>query len=197
MSVDGIKWHAHAKVIKYEPETVREITRGIGREPTGSDLRFLEARYGLVPDGVSEADGNLLTTAGLNRITNLIIGGGGQAFTNSRAVVGVGNSTTAATVSDADLGAAAGSSNRWFQGVDASNPTQSNGVITCNTTFASADGNFAWQEWCWAVATAAPVASAVFNTATTTGVMLNHKVQSLGTKVSGAVWTLQATITLS
>lgn len=194
---DGIKWHAFAKVLKYDPDTVAEITRVLGHEPVGADLRWLEEHEGLRPDGIAEADGNLLTTAGLNRITNLIIGGGGQALTTSRSMAGVGDGTTAAAVTDGDLSAAAGSTHRWFQAMDASNPTQSNGVLTGNTTFATGDGNFAWQEWCWAIATAAPVASAVFSTATTTGVMLNHKVQSLGTKVSGAVWTLQATITLS
>ena len=32
---------------------------------------------------------------------------------------------------------------------------------------------------------------------TTSGTMLNRKAQSLGTKASGAVWTLQASVTLS
>lgn len=196
---DGIKWGAYAKVIKYDPETVREIAKILGHEPTGPELRRLEEREGLTPDATTEAFGNLLTTNGLIRVVSLIIGAGGQALSTTRAMAGVGNSSTAATVADTDLNAAAGSTNRWFQAMDSSNPsvTGTNGVITGNTTFQSADGNFTWNEWCWAIATAAPVASAVFATATTSGTMLNHKVQSLGTKVSGAVWTLQATITLS
>jgi hypothetical protein len=193
---DSIKWTPKATILKYGPEAVATIAATLGHEPTGPELRYLEEHEGLAPDEILVVDGNLLTTAGLNRITNLIIGGGGQAFTNSRAAIGVGDSSTAATVSDAALGGNS-STHSWWQGPDAANPTQANGVITCNATFASADGNFAWNEWGWGIATAAVSANAVFNTATTTGVLLNHKVQSLGTKVSGAVWTLQATITLT
>jgi hypothetical protein len=196
---DGIKWSAYARVIKYDPSTVAEITKVLKREPTGADLRWLEEHEGLKADGISEAFGNLLTTAGLNRITSLIVGGGGQALTaNSRAMAGVGDGTTAAAVGDTDLSAAAGSTHRWFQAMDTPTyPTQSNGVITGNTTFGINDGNFHWQEWGWGIATAAPVASAVFATATTSGVLLNHKIQDLGTKVTNAIWTHQATITLS
>ncbi|MFJ5231040.1 hypothetical protein ACIQBJ_14235 [Kitasatospora sp. NPDC088391] len=87
--IDGIKWQPRARVLKYGPETVAEITKDIGHEPTGPDLRMLEARYGLKRDSVAEAEGNLLTTAGLNRITSLIIGGG-QALVNNRSLGGVG-----------------------------------------------------------------------------------------------------------
>jgi hypothetical protein len=196
MNTDDILWTPKVVVLKYDPDTVAEIAAELGHEPTGPELRHLEATQGLQPDDIAESIGNLLTTAGLNRITNLIIGGGGQALTNSRTAVGVGDSSTAATVSDTALGGNS-STHSWWQGPDASNPTQSNGTITCNSTFASGDGNFAWAEWGLGIATAAVTASAVFATATTSGVLLNHKVQSLGTKVSGAVWTLQASITLS
>ena len=79
------------------------------------------------------------------------------------------------------------------------NPTQSNGVITCVCTFGSTNANFAWQEWCFAFGgggtiTAGTHLSAVTSTAPT---MMNHKVQSLGTKSSGAAWVLTATVTLS
>lgn len=197
MSIDGIKWHAFARVVKYNPETVAEITKDLGRTPTGADLRMLEDRHGLTPDGISEADGNLLTTAGLHRITALVTATGAtQAFTNSRGAVGVGDSATAAAVSDAALGGNS-ATHSWWQGVDASYPTQANGVITAYSTFGINDGNFAWNEWGWGIATAAVTGNAVFNTATTTGTLLNHKVQNLGTKVSGAIWTHQGTITIS
>lgn len=208
-NTDSIKWEPHARVLKYGPESVVEVIRymdthnlrtqdRVGSAPTGPELRIMERRHGLTPDSIAEAHGNLLTTAGLNRITNLIIGGGAQAFTNSRAAIGVGDSTTTATAADAALGGNS-STHSWWQAPDASNPTQANGVITCNSTFGISDGNFTagWQEWGWGIATAAVSANAVFNTATTTGVLLNHKVQNLGTKVSGAIWTLQATVTLS
>ena len=53
------------------------------------------------------APGNLLTTAGLNRLTSLMIGAGGQAATNTATRLGVGNSATAAAVGQTDLQAAA------------------------------------------------------------------------------------------
>lgn len=187
-----INWHAHARVLKYTPKQVREIEGHLGRKAVQADYESLDVR----PDDMTEADGNLLTTAGLNRITNLIIGGGLQAFTNTRAAVGVANTSPVPAVSDPWLGAnVAGSS--WWMGADASNPTQANGVITCNATFNTDNSQFAWNEWGFGIATAAITPSAVFNTATTTGVFLNHKVQSLGTKGAGATWTLQATITLT
>lgn len=196
---DSIKWTPRATILKYDPSTVAEIAKELGHEPTGPELRYLEEHAGLTPDEITVADGNLLTTAGLIRIVALITGTG-QAFTNTRAAIGVGDSTTAAVVADVTLGGNS-ATHSWWQGPDASNPsvTGTNGVITCNATFASGDGNFTagWQEWGWGIATAAVTPSAVFATATTSGVLLNHKVQPLGTKVAGAVWTLQATITLS
>lgn len=192
MSVDGIKWHAFARILKYTPEQVREIEQHLGRKAVQADFESL----GVKPRDYAEADGNLLTTVGLNRVTNLIIGGGGQALTNTRTVVGVGDSATTATIGDTQL-TGTGSTHAWYMGADASNPTQANGVITCNATFNNDSSQFAWNEWCFAFATAAITPANTFASATTSGTILNHKVQSLGTKGAGATWTLQATITLT
>lgn len=192
---DGFAWRPQARVIKYDAETIARLTAQLGHEPSGPELRALEEQ-GLVPDDVTDwAVGNLMTTAGINRFTDLITGAAVTGLSTTRTVVGVGNSNTAEAVGQTDLQAAAGAANRWFQGSDASNPTKVGGVITCNTTFQSGDGNFVWNEWCWNIATAAPVASAVQATATTSGIMVNRKVQNLGTKAAGAVWTHQATLT--
>jgi hypothetical protein len=197
MSIDGIKWHAFARVLKYSPDQSVYLAAKLGRQPQYADFLAANIRP---EDGIVESDGNLLLTAGLARITSLIVGGGGQAFSgpsgSNRAMAGVGDDATAAAAGDTRLTANT-ASHSWYQAVDSANPTTSNGVITANTTFGTADGNFAWNEWGWAIATAAPVASAVFATATTSGLMLNHKVQSLGTKSAGSTWTLQSTITLS
>ncbi|MEK9804379.1 MAG: ATP-binding protein, partial [Curvibacter sp.] len=45
---------------------VDRTARLLGHEPTAEDLRRLEREQGLTPDAVAEAEGNLLTTAGLN-----------------------------------------------------------------------------------------------------------------------------------
>lgn len=191
MSNDGIKWHAFAKVFKFSDAQTADLAKKIGRQPKYLD--FVAA--GVEAADYAEADGNLLTTVGLQRITNLIIGAAGQAFSVTRSMAGVGNSATAAAIGDVSL-TATGAGNAWYQATDAV-ATAVNGVITANTTFATGDGNFAWQEWGWAVATATPVAANTFATATTSGTLLNHKVQSLGTKSAGSTWTLQATVTLS
>jgi hypothetical protein len=195
---DGIKWNPVARVLKYGPETVAEITRDLGHEPTGDDLRFLEERYGLKPDEVSEAVGNLLVTTGLTRITSLITGAGGAAFTNTFGFAGVGANSPTAAVGDTALGGNGNSTTAWYKGLDASNPSIAAGVITANCTYQSSDGNFAWNEWCWGIISSGTVTAAnAIASVGTTPIMLNHKVQSLGTKVSGAVWTLQSTVTLS
>lgn len=193
-NTESALWVPRVKVIKYHSSSIEAIKRAHtnGAEPDGHTLRYLEAAGHIEPDEVTEDVGNLLVTVGLNRITNLIIGGGGAAMTNAQMFCGVGDSTTAAAVGDTALNAA---TNKYYQGIDATYPTQSNGVITANCTFASGNANYAWQEWVWGIATGTLTAGTT--PPGTSPIIVNHKVQSLGTKVSGSVWTLQATITLA
>lgn len=184
---DGLKWTPRAHVAKYDDDQVAFVARKTG-------VLVPQARHfdGLVtPYEEVEAVGNLLTTAGLNRITSLIIAAGGQGATNTAARLGVGNSATAAAIGQTDLQATAGSANRWFQIMDATFPTQANGVLTFKSTFATGDGNFVWNEWCVDIGT-----PTVTSGNTVAANMLNRAVQSLGTKVSGS-WVLTSTITLS
>lgn len=194
IAADGGMWVCTSKVIKYDPDSIELIKRSWtnGVEPDGNTLRAMETAGLVEPDEVLEGVGNLLVTVGLNRITNLIIGGGGAAMNNAQMFCGVGDSTTAAAVGDTALGAA---TNKYYQGIDATYPTQSNGVISANCTFASGNANYAWQEWVWGVATGTLTAGTT--PPGTSPIIINHKVQSLGTKVTGSVWTLQASITIS
>lgn len=191
---DTIKWHPVVQVLKYEPGTVQEIIRefGLEDEPSGALLTKLRLEQGVDPDHITVAEGNSLVNNGKQRLGDLFIGTG-QAFTATRGVAGVGDSATATTTTMTSLQAG---TNTYYQGIDAA-PGSATGVLTAASTFGTANGNYVWNEWCWAVATASVVASSNFNTATTTGVMINRAVQNLGTKVSGAIWTLNATITLS
>lgn len=185
---DSILWRPVATVQKYAEDKVQWVIDRTGiAVPDGALLESM-----VDPDEVAVSVGNLLTTAGLNRITSLIIGAGGQAATNTASRLGTGNGSTAAAVGNTDLAAAAGSTNRWFQIMDATYPTQANGVLTFRSTFASADGNYAWNEWGVDIGTPTVTSSAVV-----AATLLNRKVESLGTKVSGASWVLTATITLS
>lgn len=185
---DSILWKPIAYVQKYHEDTVAWVVKKSGvAVPDGATFE----KY-VKPDDVAVAVGNGLTTAGLGRISSLIIAAGGQAPTNTSARLGTGNSTTAFAVGQTDLQAAAGSANRWFQIMDATYPQQASGVLTFRSTFASADGNYAWQEWCVDVGT-----PTVTSGNTVAALMLNRKVESLGTKASGASWVLTTTITLS
>lgn len=179
-------WRVYAEVEKWTPEQVSILTSELGREPTPDELR---ASYEPEIAGVHD---NLLTTAGLTRIMSLIIGGGGQVADNTHTRLGVGNSSTAESVGQTDLQAAAGSSNRYFMTMDATYPQASAAVITAKATFGSSDGNFVWNEWGIDITSGTAAASAVVG-----ATLLNRKVASLGTKSSGSVWTLTTTITLA
>ena len=63
-------------------------------------------------------------------------------------------------------------------------PTRSNNSVTFKATFDTADANWNWNEW------------GVFN-ASTEGVMLNRKVENLGTKTSSATWVFTVTLTFT
>lgn len=191
MQEDGITWEAQATVIKYNPETIEALTEQYGVTPDAAMLRELEATGAIQPDDVITVVGNAVLNVGKQRLSDLITGSG-QAFTTTRGMTGVGDGTTANTGSETALGGAS----QLYKALDSA-PTSATGVITAATTFIGSDANFHWQEWCWAIATATPVTSATFATATTSGVIVNRKVQDLGTKASGAVWTLQAQVTLS
>ena len=135
-------------------------------------------------------DGNLVTTAGWGRITTLLNAGTGNLIATNTVRVGAGNSNTAAAIGQTDLQAAAGASNRYFMTSTVTIPSAA--VIQAVAVFGSADGNFAWEEWCLDVGTATVSAGTTVN-----AVMLNRKVASNGTKANGQTWTATATITFS
>jgi hypothetical protein len=77
----------------------------------------------VTPYAVSTVERNLLTTAGTDPHHVADHRGGGQALTNTSSRIGVGNGAGTAAIGDTDLSAAAGSTNRWFQIMDATYPT--------------------------------------------------------------------------
>ena len=187
--IDGIDWYAVATVHKFDEDATGWLTERLGRDPLFADFRAA----GINPYAVDTTERNLLTTAGLTRITSLITGAGGQALTNTSGRIGVGNGAGTAAVGDTDLSAAAGTANRYFQPFDATYPTTAAGVITAYATFASANGNFAWNEF--GIDIGAPT---VTGGSTVNAVLLNHKTSiAQGTKTSGQSWTAQTTITIA
>lgn len=177
--------HVYAVVDKYAAEELERL----GLQHATAELLELE---GVKPvwSGLWD-EGNLLLNAGINRMGSLLIAGGGQALDATHCRLGVGNGSTAVVNTDTDLSAAAGSANRWFQLVDAGFPTFSAQTLTVKATYATGDGNFAWNEWGIDFGTASSNA--------VTAPLLNRKVpgSSLGTKGSGSSWVFTVTIVWS
>ncbi len=149
--------------------------------------------YGIEPDEIAYDEGNLLTTAGLARLTNLLTGAGGTVHSNTTTRLGVGNGSCTALVGDTDLAAAAGAGNRQFDIMDATFPTGAGtAVLTFKSSFQTGEANFVWNEWGLDVATATVTSGTTVNT-----LLFNHKcAAALGTKASG-VWALTVTVTWS
>lgn len=186
---EGFKWHPVVHVDKYDDEQTEWVKAKSGLlRPEHRD--FVAA--GVTPYATADDEGNLLTTAGLTRLMTLLNGAGGQAMTNTSVRLGVGNGAGGAAIGDTDLGASAGSSNRWFQIMDSTFPSTAAGVMTAKATFATGDGNFAWNEWGLDIGT-----PTVSSSATVAATFFNHKTSAaLGTKTSGS-WALTVTVTIS
>jgi hypothetical protein len=155
-------------------------------QPSAEDFRAL----GIRPYRSTELVGNLITNAGWTRLMNLLTNQGAtQALDATHARIGVGNSNTAEAYTDTDLGAAAGSANRWFQLVSGAGSLGTR-TLAFSASFGTADGNFAWNEFGLDFGTASGN--------TVTAPLFNHKAGiAQGTKASGQTWTATATITFS
>ena len=190
MITDQLTWKAYAHVDKYGPAATQYARR---KSNLFAPQHVVFQELGLDPDDTADWEGNLLTTAGLTRLVSLFVGAGGQAPTNTAARIGTGNGAGTAAVGDTDLSASAGSTNRWFNILDATFPTISGAVATFKSTFASGDGNYAWNEWGIDIGTPTVTSGATVNTT-----LLNHKTSAaLGTKASGSTWAFTVTITFS
>lgn len=149
--------------------------------------------FGIRPYETSELVGNLITNAGWTRLMNLLTNQGAtQALTATAVRIGVGDSNTAETYTDADLGAAAGSTHRWFQIVTGAGSLGTR-TLAFSSTFGTADGNFAWNEFGLDVGT-----PTVTSGNTVAALLFNHKAGiAQGTKASGQTWTATATLTFT
>lgn len=184
-------WNIEAKVDKYHGSDFRKALRRdcVRRVVRGRSPFELRRRARAVPYETVVVPGNLMVKAGIDRLLDLLIGAGGTAYNNANSRIGVGNSSTAAANTQTDLQAAAGAANRFFMTMDATFPSRSAETVTWRATFGTADGNFAWAEWC--------VDNGNASGTTVTAPMLNRKVSSLGTKVAGGIWQFTVTATPS
>ena len=120
-----------------------------------------------------------LTTTGRNFIAQAVMNDTPTFFDNANAYIGVGDSATAFSAAQTDLQA---TTNKLRKGMETGFPTRTDNVLTFKASFGDTEANWVWNEW------------GVFNAATA-GVMLNRKVESLGTK-AGGTWNLTVTNTL-
>jgi hypothetical protein len=130
---------------------------------------------------------NGLLNAGIDQMWMQLIGGPRNVyvpFGSGQAYIKVGNGTTAFSAAHTDLqgGSTAEAA------MDATYPSLASTTMTWRATFDTSTGNFAWEEV--AVKNGSGAVSATVK-------LLNRKVQSFGTKVSGATWTMSLAITLS
>lgn len=184
---EGAFGTTHWRVDRWDAEQTAWMKRRTGlAAPEAIDFRHLQ----IAPYRVSELVGNLITNAGWTRLMNLLTNQGAtQALDATHARIGVGNSNTAEAYADTDLGAAAGSANRWFQLVSGAGSLGTR-TLAFSATFGTSDGNFAWNEFGLDFGTASGN--------TVTAPLFNHKAGiAQGTKASGQTWTATATITFS
>lgn len=120
-----------------------------------------------------------MTNAGALFLAKRIIDDTVQAFDESAAHIGVGNATTAFSISQEDLQGAS----KFRKIMDVGFPTRTNNVLTFRARFQQSEANFDWNEW------------GIFN-AGVAGDMLLREVESLGTKTSEQVWQFTVTVTV-
>jgi len=184
-------WH----IERWDEDATRWVQRRSGiLNPIADVFRRL-----LVPSyETSEVVGNVVTTAGWTRASNLLTAQGGlQALSATAVRIGAGDGTTSAgggsvpaVAADTDLAAASGSTHRWFQIVGGAGTVSTN-TLAFTATFGTADGNFAWNEFGIDVGTPTVTSSAVV-----AALLYNHKTSiAQGTKASGQTWAATATIT--
>lgn len=197
----------------------RVLVRRFGLRTPRLHGDWLRELFGEPEDGYAYASGNQLVNNGLTTIAYLLFGatasggfgqglmsGGSGANLTTTATqhtgVGVGDSSTAFAATQSTL--VANGVNAWYEVMDSGFPSWQGsgtpGQLNGQATFASANGNFAWNEWCWFTSTTAVgswTSSATLASVGANTNMWNRKVTSLGTKASGASWVFTQTVTFS
>lgn len=184
LTADKAIWRPVARVEKFAHADLDRL--GL-LDVDGTALRA----EGVKPYEVAISEGNLLLTAGVNRLVSLLIGAGGQAYSPTFARLGVGDGTTAVTASQTDLAGP----NKFFKACDNGFPNGStSATLTAQSTYDTNTANFAWNEWGIDPGGGGTSAS----NAVVVAPLLNRKVPSpsLGTKASG-VWVLTVTIAIA
>lgn len=132
------------------------------------------------------AEGNGLTDAGVARLTALLIGDPVVALDSSHVRIGVGDSTSAFSPSDTNLG-----SSQFYQVMSPGFPDIDGSVVTWKCEFADAEANFSWE--CWGLDVDA---SGGVSAGATPIELFNRRVFNFGIK-TGGTWSLAVTINIT
>jgi hypothetical protein len=183
---DGMKHKTVARIDKFtDPENIihRLVTLGCPMEIL--KRAFADKYLGTVEFDSGDPDGNLCLNSGIQGFEKLIAGLSSPptAWNNASAYLGVGDSTVAAAATQTDLQA---STNYTYVGMASGYPSQSSQTLSWQSSFGSAQANYAWNEF--VVSDASSKGS---------GTCLNRLVSSQGTKTSGQTWVLTLSITWS
>jgi hypothetical protein len=175
------------RIDRFDAEQTAWMVRRTGlAAPQGHDF----ADMGMTPYLTTEQTGNAILQAGWARVlANLTaVPGATAVFDSTHARIGAGNGVTAINaVSDTDLSASAGSTNRWFQLVSGSPVVAGTIPKTCAwaASFGTADGNFAWNEF--------GIDNGTASGNTVTAPLLNRALLTTSTKAAGQTWVATAT----
>jgi hypothetical protein len=175
------------------------VPHGHGRKlvPVGADIpsAWLRELVGK-PEEEIEVVGNLLLNEGIQQLEDLTMIAtvltnqtAANAWGNTNAYLGVGDSSTAEAATQTELQAA---TNRFYKVMNATYPSRSSQTVSFQADFTGTEANYVWNEW--TVAAGATTASGAGFTSGTKN--LNRKVASLGTKTTGT-WTLTGQMTFS
>ena len=198
-TAEAIKWHPIFQVEKYHKNSMDALRRDLGHEPTFEEMRELERIGAIEPDDVVYAEGNALTTTGIQRLWACASGlSSAIQMTAAGTFMGVGSSSTAWATGQTDL-----QGTKAFRQVN-SGPTAAtsataNDAVQYSVQFGSGAAEHAWNEWCIGTVLSGSASSTVQTSLAsvgTTPVIINRAVSSLGTKGAGSTWTLTAKITL-
>lgn len=126
---------------------------------------------------------NIVVDVGATEMLKLICGiSGATPYNATNAKIGIGNDRTPENASQTAL--IATSPNVFYKGMESGYPKVEGRTMLFKSAFSTNEANFEWNEF------------AIVNGTGVGGVIMNRKVESLGTKVTG-IWSLQITISLT
>jgi hypothetical protein len=131
----------HATVEKRTEDYDEALGRHLARGASRFEAETRAARAAR-PHGVVVEDHNAMVDNGIDLAQLLLVGGGGTAFTNANARLGVGDSATAWATTQTDLVAA---TNKLRNGMNATYPVTGSKRQTVRTDFLTGGANRVWN----------------------------------------------------